>query len=156
MRATEGDDKTWSCISFMRSAIFFQFVYVWSQTKKKKVWKTYFSFSLASCSRNLTATRRFPNEVVELYSKMPSASATYTWKRFCCKFWTNSIAEGHLKKVCNLRCRMRLLRASRACAVDVWGIQVQLFVRDVFSKQIALLADSGTEIKWKLISFFFN
>lgn len=39
---------------------------------------THFSFSLASGSKNLTATRRLPTLIVVPYSGIPSASATYT------------------------------------------------------------------------------
>jgi len=40
---------------------------------------THFSFSLASGSKNLTATSRLPRVVVVPYSGIPSASATYTY-----------------------------------------------------------------------------
>lgn len=45
---------------------------------------THFSFSLASGSKNLTATSRLPRVVVVPYSGIPSASATYTFIYIIC------------------------------------------------------------------------
>ena len=56
---------------------------------------THFSFSLASGSKNLTATRRLPRVVVVPYSGIPSASATYTFMGIIClRFFTREIVFG--------------------------------------------------------------
>lgn len=47
---------------------------------KRSAYMIYLSLADASWQRNLTATRRFSDVMVPLYSGTPSASATYTWR----------------------------------------------------------------------------